>query len=77
LASLGHPSKFPRVLHLRFVTALTSVNGEVNQALHDVLPFRAMLYYIDIFGGPNRILPGATFTLHPSLAFSYIGSVTA
>jgi len=26
---------------------------------------------------PNGILPGAKFTLHPSLAFSYIGSVTA
>jgi len=26
---------------------------------------------------PNRILPGAKFTLHPSLAFSSIGSVTA
>jgi len=25
----------------------------------------------------NRILPGAKFTLHPRLAFSYIGSVTA
>jgi len=26
---------------------------------------------------PDRILPGAKFTLRPSLAFSYIGSVTA
>jgi len=26
---------------------------------------------------PDGILPGAKFTLHPSLAFSYIGSVTA
>jgi len=26
---------------------------------------------------PNGILPGAKFTLRPSLAFSYIGSVTA
>jgi len=26
---------------------------------------------------PNGILPGAKFTLHPSLAFSYIGSITA
>jgi len=25
----------------------------------------------------NRIFPGAKFTLHPSLGFSYIGSVTA
>jgi len=26
---------------------------------------------------PDGILPGAKFTLRPSLAFSYIGSVTA
>jgi len=26
---------------------------------------------------PNGILPGAKFTLYPSLAFSHIGSVTA
>jgi len=26
---------------------------------------------------PNEILPRAKFTLHPSLAFSYIGSITA
>jgi len=26
---------------------------------------------------PDGILPGAAFTLRPSLAFSYIGSVTA
>jgi len=26
---------------------------------------------------PDRILPGAKFTLRPSLAFSYIGSVAA
>ena len=34
---------------------------------------------IYIFGllPPNGILPGAKFTLHPSLAFSYTGSVSA
>ena len=26
---------------------------------------------------PDRILPGANFTLRPSLVFSYIGNVTA
>ena len=30
---------------------------------------------IYIFGPPDGILPGAKFTLRPSLAFSYIGSV--
>ena len=36
-------------------------------------------YYIYIFGAvaPNVILPGAKFTLRPSLAVPYIGSVTA
>jgi len=39
-------------------------------------------YTIHTFWGllpmpPNEILPGAKFTLCPSLAFSYIGSVTA
>ena len=35
--------------------------------------------YIDFRGllPPDGILPGAKFTLRPSLAFSYIGSVTA
>jgi len=36
-------------------------------------------YSMYTFGGrmlPNRILPVAKFTLRPSLAFSYIGSVT-
>jgi len=37
-------------------------------------------YTIYTFWGllpPDGILPGAKFTLRPSLAFSYIGSVTA
>jgi len=52
---------------------------EANQTLHDVWPSPGLLHYICIFGGsaPNRILPGAKFTLRPSLAFSYIVSVTA
>jgi len=37
-----------------------------------------LVHYICIFGGtcpPNGILRGTKFTLHPSLAFSYIGSI--
>jgi len=37
-------------------------------------------YTIYTFSGalaPDAILPGAKFTLRPTLAFSYIGSVTA
>jgi len=51
---------------------------EANQTLH---MFGCLLgcYTIYTFLGvlPDRILPGAKFTLRPSLAFSYIGSVTA
>jgi len=39
-----------------------------------------IIYIHNTFSGalaPDRTLPGATFTLAPSLAFSYIGSVTA
>ena len=55
-------------------------SAEANQTLHDVWPCPALLHYIYIPGGscpPDRILPGAKFTLRPSLAFSYIASVTA
>jgi len=52
---------------------------EVNQTLHDVWPFPGLVHYIYIFGvlSPNGLLPGAKFTLRPSLPFSYICSVTA
>jgi len=53
---------------------------EDNQTLHDVWLFHELVHYIYIFGGscpPNGILPAAKVTLRPSLAFSYIGSVTA
>ena len=51
---------------------------DVNQTLHDVWPSPG-LYIIYTFSGdlpPNGILPGAKFTLRPSLALSYIASVT-
>jgi len=55
-------------------------SAEANQTLHDVWPCPTLLHYIYISGGscpPDRILPGAKFTLRPSLAFSYIAIVTA
>ena len=44
-----------------------------------VWPSPGLVHYIHNFGflPPDGILPGAEFTLHPSLAFAYIGSVTA
>jgi len=52
---------------------------EVNKTLQDVWPSPALVHYIHFWGllPPNGILPAAKFTLRPSLAFSYIGSVTA
>ena len=52
---------------------------EVTQTLHNVWPSPGLVHYIHVRGllHPNGILSGAAFTLHPSLAFSYIGSVTA
>ena len=51
-----------------------------NQTLHDVWPSPGLVHYIYIFRGlfpPGEIFPGAIFTLHPSLAFSCIGSIAA
>ena len=52
---------------------------EANQTLHNVWPSPGLAHYIHFRGLllPKGILPGAKFTLRPSLAFSYIGSVTA
>jgi len=53
---------------------------EANQTLHDIWPSPGLVHYIYTFWRlllPDRILPGAKFTLRPSLAFAYIGSVTA
>jgi len=52
---------------------------EANQTLHDVWPSLALLHYVHFRGllPTDGILLGAKFTLRPSLAFSYIGSVTA
>jgi len=71
-----HPSKFQRVLHLGFFTALTLLNE--SQPNFGCLAGAWYIIYT-FFGGlmpPNAILPGAKFTLRPSLAFS-LGSVTA
>ena len=78
LVSLGHPSKFQRVSQLGFVTALMSLNGgQPNFAMFGPLVAWYTTYTFWGFLSPNRILPGAKFTLRPSLVFSYIGSVTA
>jgi len=77
--SLGHPSKFQRVLRLGFVTAATSLNGSQPNFARCLAVSWAGTLYIHFRGLllRNGILPGAKFTLRPSLALSYIGSVTA
>jgi len=56
---------------------------QANQTLQDVWPSPGLEHYIYIFEccPPDGILPGAKFlakfTLRPSLAFSYIDSITA
>jgi len=52
---------------------------EANQTLHDVCPSPRLVQYIHFRGllAADGILPGEKFTLRPTLAFSYIGSVTA
>ena len=50
------------------------------QTLHDLWPSPGLVHYIYFFREllpPDGILPHAKFTLRPSIAISYIGSVTA
>ena len=76
LASLGHPSKFQRGLRLGFIAAATSLNGsQPNFARCLAVFWTGRLHFLGLL--PRKgILPRAKFTLHPSLAFYYIGSVT-
>ena len=50
---------------------------EANQTLHAVWLSPGLVHYIYIFGGFHGIFPGAKLTLRPTLAFLYIGSITA
>jgi len=52
-------------------------SSAVNQTLHNVWLSPALAHYIYISLAPHGIFPDAKFTLRQSLAFSYIGSVTA
>jgi len=70
---------FQRFSRLDLFTAATSLTrGQPNFERCLAVSWAATLYIH--FRGllpPDGILPGAKFTLRPSLAFSYIGSVTA
>jgi len=77
--SLKHPSKFQRLSRLDFVTAAMWLTGDQQNFVRSLAVSWACTLHIHFWGLllPNGILPGAKFTLRPSLAFSYIGSVTA
>jgi len=79
LASLGHRRKFQRVSHLAFVTAATSLTGGQPNFAQCLAVSWTDTIYINFRGllPPDRIFIGAKFTLCLSLAFSYIGSITA
>jgi len=77
--SLGHPSTFQRVSRLGFVIAVMSFTGGQPNFSQCLAVSWAATLCVHFWGLLPRdgILPGANFTLHPSLVFSYIGSVTA
>jgi len=75
----GTPAKFQRVSRVGFVTAASLVNGDhPNFARCLAVSWTGTLciHFWRLLPS-DGILPGAEFTLRPSFAFSYIGSVTA
>jgi len=74
----GNPSKFQRVSRFDFVTAATSPNWrQPNFARCLAVSCAGTLYiHFRLLMPHNEILPGTKFNLRPSLALSYIGSVT-
>jgi len=82
--SSGHPSKFQRDLRFGFVTAATSLTGGQASFARCLAVCWAATLYIYIFGGTcplTELCPvqNSHFVqvLRPSLAFFYIGSITA
>ena len=75
----GHSSKFQRLLRLAFVTAAMLLTGGQPYFARCLAVSCAATLHIYFWGllPPDRILPVAKFTLRPSLAFSYIATVTA
>ena len=70
-------SKFQQVSRLGVITAPTSLN-EGQQNFAECLAVSWLVYSIHIFGGlllPDGILPGAKFTLRPSLAYRILAAL--
>jgi len=74
----GTPANFNR-FHILASLLHRRRSTQVSKTWQDVWPSPGLVYTVYILGvvAPNGILPGTKFTLRPSLAFSYIGSVTA
>jgi len=74
---LGHPSKFEPVLLFGFINAPTSFNrGQQNWVFGRLLGWYTIYTFWELLP-PYGILLAAKSTLRPSLAFSYIGTITA
>ena len=75
----GTPSNFNGFSSLDFVTAATSFTGGQPNVVRCLAVSWAGTLYIHFRGllPPDGISQHAKFTLRPSIAFSYIGSVTA
>jgi len=75
----GTPANFKGGSRLGFVSAPTSLNGGQPNFVRSLAVSCTGMLYIHFWGlvPPNGILRTAKFTLRPSLAISYIGSVTA
>jgi len=57
---------------------VTSLTGGQTNFAHLAVSYTGTLYiHFQGLLPPDRILPGAKFTLRPRLGFSYIGSITA
>jgi len=50
---------------------------DIKQTLHDLWPSPGLVHCVWGLLSPDGILPRAKFTLCPTFAFSYIGSITA
>ena len=75
------PQQFQQVSRLGFVTAPMSLDrGSAKLCTMFFFPFPGLVRYLYIFGGScpvREFSTSAVLTLQPSLAFSYIGIVTA
>jgi len=72
----GTPANFNRFRVLASLLQRCRLT-EANPTLHDVWPSPGLVHHFWRLLPRRGILPGTIFTLRPSLALSYIGSVTA